>query len=121
MSELSKKMRSLFDTWPRALPYTVKTSDDVGAYEQAAAAAILNRHRATPRQDLLALCSEIESLEKENARLKLIAENAPLLDAMGRGVGNPLDRLENENAAIRVEIEILRRERSSLIKKGDSQ
>ena len=70
MSDLSKKMRSLFDTWPRALPYAVKNSDDVGLHEQAAAAAILNRHRATPRQDLLALCAEIEALEKENEYLR---------------------------------------------------
>lgn len=70
MSDLSKKMRSLFDTWPRALPYAVKNSDDVGLHEQAAAAAILNRHRATPRQDLLALCAEIETLESKLAVLE---------------------------------------------------
>lgn len=55
-----------------------------------------------------ALCDEIERLEAENARLKLIAEHGPTLDAMGRGVGNPLDRLEDENAALRAEIEMLR-------------
>ena len=54
------------------------------------------------------LCDEIEQLEAENARLRLIAEHGPTLDAMGRGAGNPLDRLENENAALRAELETLR-------------
>ncbi len=58
---------------------------------------------AAAANEMTALCDEVERLEAENARLKLVAENAPLLDSMGRGVGNPLDRLENENAALKVE------------------
>ena len=92
------------DWWDLKKVVDVRLSDTKRDY---AAAGHINDEDADfiaeCRAGVPALCDEVERLEAENARLKLIAENAPLLDSMGRGVGNPLDRLENENATLRVE------------------
>jgi len=114
MSDLSKKARKLIDD---VTSETTNAWDEYGlspaeydlwqAVDPMRSTGIYKPHGDGPSL-LASLCDEIEALEKENARLKLIAENAPLLDTMGRGVGNPLDRLENEHAALRVECEYLR-------------